>query len=206
MMNNKNGTKDIFGTAVEIIMAVVVFWFMWSQSLEFFNFVFPAEKWYLAWLGLGLTGGGLIGYFIILKRGRANTPAKRFITLSMLVVCLAGELAAAGFGMQVEAFKKSGLVLSPEFIELTVTVVRGLGLFHGLALIGFFGWDDIAAAWNDKNANGIPDHLERKPRIQYAAEGERVQEHAVRQDGVTEKNGGQSPKETVNPPIPPLHQ
>lgn len=171
-MSNTKGTKDIFGIAVEISMAVVVFWFMWSQSLEFFNFVFPPDKWYLAWLGLGLTGGGLLSYFIILKRGRANTPAKRFIVLTMLGVCLVGEIFAAGFGMQVEAFKKSGLELNPAFIELMVNVVRGLGLFHGLALLGFFGWDDISAAWNDKNANGIPDRLERK----YAAEEERVRE------------------------------
>jgi len=167
-MNNTKGTKDIFGIAVEIIMAVIVFWFMWSQSLEFFTFVFPADRWYLAWLGLGLTGGGLIGYFIILKRGRANTPAKRFITLTMLVVCLVGELAAAGFGMQVEAITKAGQKVNPEVIDLMVNVVRGLGLFHGLALIGFFGWDDIAAAWNDKNANGIPDRQEQKSKnIQY---------------------------------------
>lgn len=172
-MSNTKGTKDIFGIAVEISMAVVVFWFMWSQSLEFFNFVFPAEKWYLAWLGLGLTGGGLLGYFIILKRGRANTPAKRFIVLTMLGVCLVGELFAAGFGMTVEAYKKSGVAPNPEFIELMVNVVRGLGLFHGLALIGFFGWDDIAAAWNDKNANGIPDWQERKPKV-YAMEEERM--------------------------------
>lgn len=173
-MNNAKGTKDIFGIAVEIIMALIVFWFMWSQSLEFFVFVFPAEKWYLAWLGLGLTGGGLLGYFIILKRGRADTSAKRFITLSMIVVCLVGELAAAGFGMQVEAFKKSGMDPNPEFIELMVNVVRVLGLFHGLALIGFFGWDDIAAAWNDKNANGIPDWQEREPKQVYAANTEQV--------------------------------
>ena len=163
-MSNKNetkGTKDIFGVAVEGIMALIVFWFMWSQSLEFFTFVFPEDKWYLAWLGLGLTGGGLIAYFIILKRGRANTPAKRFITLTMLVVCLAGELAAAGFGMQVEAMKKSGQTINVQFIDLMVNVVRGLGLFHGLALIGFFGWDDIALAWNDKDGNGTDDRKER---------------------------------------------
>jgi len=159
----KNTTvKNIFGKSAEILIVLIVAGFMFSESLNFFYFAFPPEQQNIAWLGLGLTGGGMIAYFVMLKTGQADTPLKRVIVLTMIAVCTLGELATAGYGASVEIMKSSGLIITPEGVKTFVLVIRILGLFHALALIGFLGGDDIAEAFADKDHNGIPDILERK--------------------------------------------
>jgi len=170
-MNNKKRDRSVgdwFGIMAEVLVALVVFGFMWTQSLNFFTFLFPPEQQYLSWFGLGLTGGGMIAYFVMLKTHRANTPLKRFIVVSMIAICTLGELATAGFGVQVEALIKSGRSFTPEFINTMVMVVRVLGLFHGLALIGFFGGDEIREALADRDGNGVPDIFERSAKLMTA--------------------------------------
>jgi len=164
---NETTVKKMFGMTAEILIALVVAGFMFTESMNFFYFAFPPEQQNVAWLGLGLTGGGMIAYFVMLKTGHANTPLKRYIVLGMIAVCTLGELATAGYGASVEMMKSANLTITPEGVKTFVLVIRILGLLHALALIGFLGGDDIAEALSDKNHNGIPDGFERKPRPQY---------------------------------------
>ena len=92
---NKNKVWSIFGTGAEVIIYLVVMGFLFTESMNFFYFAFPPEQQNVAWLGLGLTGGGMIAYFIILKSGRADTDLKKAIILFMIAVCTLGELATA---------------------------------------------------------------------------------------------------------------
>lgn len=158
---SKNKVWSIFGTGAEVIIYLVVMGFLFTESMNFFYFAFPPEQQNVAWLGLGLTGGGMIAYFVILKSGRADTDLKKAITLSMIVLCTLGELATAGYGTQIESLKNAGLAITADGIKTFVLVIRILGLVHAVAMIGFLGGDDIAAIFEDKDKNGIPDRFER---------------------------------------------
>lgn len=158
----KTTVAKLFGKSAEIIIALIVAGFMFTESMNFFYFAFPPEQQNIAWLGLGLTGGGMIAYLVMLKTGMADTPLKRVIVLTMIGVCTLGELATAGYGAMVEILKNNNQVITPEGVKTFVLVIRALGLFHALALIGFIAGDEIADAFSDKNGNGIPDGLERK--------------------------------------------
>jgi hypothetical protein len=128
-------------------------------------FTTPPDKELYAYLGFGLTGGGVIGYLIILMWD-ADTVLKRFISILMLGVCVLGELATAGFGLQIEAWKNSGLALTEKDFSSMVIAVQLLGFAHAAALIAYYAGDVIASAFADKNKNGVPDWMERKNKGQ----------------------------------------
>jgi hypothetical protein len=164
-MNNNTSVKKLFGGLIKIVLAIVVFAFLGLKSIDFFLFTTPPEKWYLAYFGFGLTGGGVIGYLIILMWD-ADTVLKRFISILMLAVCVIGELTTAGFGLQIEAWKKSGLALAQTDFDAMVLAVQLLGFAHAGALIAYYAGDTIAKAFRDDNKNGIPDWLEKKQNNQ----------------------------------------
>lgn len=162
--------KRIFGQGVKVILALVVFAFLGLHSLRFFEFTFPPDQWYYAYLGFGLTGGGVVGYLVLMMTGDADTDVKKAVTLAMLVVSVLGELATAGFGMQVEAWKAANLSLSPDDFQFMVLAVQALGLAHGLALIAYVAGDKIGEALADDDGDGTPNIIDRdykrKPRPQ----------------------------------------
>jgi hypothetical protein len=162
---SETSVKKLFGGLVKIIIAAVVFAFLGLKSLEFFMFTTPPDKELYAYLGFGLTGGGVIGYLIILMWD-ADTVLKRFISILMLGVCVLGELATAGFGLQIEAWKNSGLALTEKDFSSMVIAVQLLGFAHAAALIAYYAGDVIASAFADKNKNGVPDWMERKNKGQ----------------------------------------
>lgn len=133
---------------VVISLAVVVF--LGLHSVNFFTFVFPADQQYYSLLGFGLTGGAVIAYMAMVKWGRL-TPMSQAVALVMLLVSVVGELAAAGFGMQIEAWQKSGWVMTADDFGGMVLVVQGLGLAHAAALIIMFVGDDIRAMFPEGN-------------------------------------------------------
>ena len=135
----------ILGYGAKITMAIVVLVFLAVQSLNFFAFIFPPDQVVYSYLGLGLTGGGLIAYLMIFK-WTADTDLRKAVALIMLAVCLLGELAAAGFGMQVEAWQARGLALTPEDLNVMIWIVRVLALAHAVALILDFVGDEIIGA------------------------------------------------------------
>jgi hypothetical protein len=157
--------KKIFGFGVKMLLAAVVILFMGLQSLNFFTFVFPADQWYYAYLGFGLTSGAVIGYLIIFATD-SDSPLKKVIAMSMMAISLLGELATAGYGMQLEAQIKSGLVLTQTDYDFMILAVKLLGMAHGIALIAYFAGDKIVEAMGDADGDGIPNILD-KDYIEY---------------------------------------
>ena len=150
-----NGVKKILGAGVEILLAIVVIAFLGLKSLDFFTFTTPSDQWYYAYLGFGLTGGGVIGYLIIFMY-RANTDLKKSVAIIMLLVCIIGELVTAGFGLQVNAWEKQGYTLQQSDFDAMVFSVQLLGFAHAIALIVFVAGDRIGEAFKDHDGDGIP--------------------------------------------------
>lgn len=152
--------KKIFGFGVKILLALIVLLFLGTQSLNFFNFVFPVEQWYYAYLGFGLTSAAVVGYLVILMTD-ADTPLRKTISIAMLVVSILGEVVTAGFGMQVEAWKNQGLQLIKSDYNFMILAVQILGFSHGLALVMYFAGDHIIKAFQDDDGDGIPNVIDR---------------------------------------------
>lgn len=149
--------KKLLGAGIKILIAAVVLAFLGLRSLDFFIFTTPADQWYLAWLGFGLTGGGLIAYLLILLWD-VDTNLKKTVAIVMMVVCLVGELATAGFGMQVDAWKKIGFELADSDFQSMIFVIQMLGFAHAIALIAYVAGDKIAEAFGDEDGDGIPNY------------------------------------------------
>src|SRR5258706_9962731 len=174
---NNNKVAQMFGKLAEITIYLIVAGFFFTESMNFFYYAFPPEQQNIAWLGLCLTGGGMIAYFVMLKTGRADTPLKRVVVLGMIAVCTLGELATAGYGASVEMMKSAGLTITADGVKAFVLVIRILGLLHGIAAIAYMGGDEIAAAFADKDHNGRADIFDRKPitRQQYVQNNQTVE-------------------------------
>lgn len=126
----------------KVVVSVVVAAFLGLHSVNFFGFVFPADQQMYAWLGFGLTGGAIFVYIMILKYGSPSNLVKT-VSLVMLLVSTLGELAAAGFGMEVEAWKKAGFAMTQEDFTIMIRMIQVLGLAHAVALILMTVGDDI---------------------------------------------------------------
>lgn len=155
--NSKWTVKRLIGSLVKIIIAAVVLLFLGLKSLDFFMFTTPADQWYYAFLGFGLTSGGVIAYLIIFMWD-ADTVLKRTVSIIMLAVCVVGELATAGFGLEVSAWQSSGLELSTADFKAMVLVVQVLGFAHAIALIAYMAGDRLAQAFRDDDGDGIPNY------------------------------------------------
>ena len=160
MNKKKNDVKRMLAGVVKIVLAFVVMAFLGLKSYDFFLFTTPADESYYALLGFGLTGGGLIAYLYLFKYD-ANTPIQRTVSIIMLVICGLGEIATAGFGMQVEAWKSAGYELNAESFRAMVWVVQILGLAHAVALIAWFAGDSLTKALSDDDGDGIPNAFDK---------------------------------------------
>lgn len=128
----------------KVVVSVVVAAFLGLHTVNFFGFVFPADQQMYAWLGFGLTGGAVFVYILILKYG-SSTNLVKTVALIMLLVSTIGELAAAGFGMEVEAWKKAGFAMTQEDFTVMIRIIQGLGLAHAFALILMTVGDEVIA-------------------------------------------------------------
>jgi hypothetical protein len=149
-MNNpfsKMSGAEILAVGAKFVVAVVVIIFLGIQSINFFNFIFPADQQMFSMLGFGLTGGGVIAYLLILKFS-AKSRLDKIIASIMLMVCILGELATAGFGMQVEALSKQGLSLTQSDLDAAIWAVRALGFVHAIALVAMVGGVEFAEAFD----------------------------------------------------------
>jgi hypothetical protein len=194
---DKMTVKKLFGGLVKIVLAIVVFAFLGLKSIDFFLFTTPPDKWIYAYFGFGLTGGGVIGYLIIFMWD-ADTNLKKFVSILMLGVCVLGELATAGFGLQIEAWKNSGMTLSETDFTNMVLAVQFLGFAHAAALIAYYAGDPIAKAFEDKDKNGVPDWMERKnknqnnqPQRQFANDGQNSSKINTDGQGATQQGGSE---------------
>lgn len=147
-----SGIGRLFAGAATAATILTVAAFMGLHSLNFFTWIFPTDQSMYAYLGFGLTGGAFIGYILKFKY-QARTDLTRFIAISMIVITGLGELAAAGFGMQVEAYKNAGITFTAESIADMIWAVRILGGLHAIALVLEFIGDDVGKAWKGR---GVP--------------------------------------------------
>ena len=143
---------SLFAGAAKAIITLIVLVFLGIHTLNFFAWTFPDEQSIYRPLGFGLTGGAFIAYILIFKYA-ARTKLTQFVSLSMIIICGLGELAAAGFGMQVEAYKSAGISFTKQEIDLMIWAIRFLGGVHAVALVLDFIGDDIGTAWKQR---GVP--------------------------------------------------
>lgn len=139
--SNLNGRK-IIAVFFEGLIAMTVLLFLGLHTFNFFTYAFSAENWYYGFLGFGLTSIGFVGYLLAFKWA-SDTPLKRVIALIMMIVCILGELLAAGFGMQIETWKKQGWQLAEGDFKIMLLAVQVLAGVHALALTGIVAGDEI---------------------------------------------------------------
>ena len=156
---DKRQIKKLFGGGIKIGIGGVVAAFLGMHSLNFFQFTFPADQVFFAWLGFGLTGGAAIGYLILFIVD-ADTPIKIVVSFSVMVVSVLGELATAFYGIQIETWKKIGFTLTETDYKNMLFVVLLLGLVHAIALILYTAGDKALWMFGDADKDGIPDGFE----------------------------------------------
>ena len=156
----RTSVKKLFGSAIKIIIAATVFVFLGMKSIDFFLFTTPADKWFYAYLGFGLTGGGVIAYLVIFLWD-ADSALKKMVAIVMLGVCIIGELATAGFGLQIDTWEKTGISMLDSDFQAMVLAVQLLGFAHAAALVAYVAGDKIAEALGDDDGDGIPNVIDK---------------------------------------------
>ena len=159
-MLRKMHPKKLIGVAFEVLIVAVVAIFFAINSFRFWEWTFPTEQWYLAYLGFGLTGGAAIGYLVVFL-WRADSSLRKTTALIMMLVCIVGELVTAGFGIQVEIWKRAGYALTQSDFDFMTLVVQALGFVHALAVIVYYVGDNIAEMFGDADGDGIPNYRDR---------------------------------------------
>ncbi len=149
--------KKYIGAGIKIFIAAVVFAFLGLKSLNFFTFTTPADQWFYAYLGFGLTGGGVIAYLLVFMWD-ADTELKKTVAIVMLVICIVGELATAGFGLQIDTWEKIGYQMTESDFSAMILAVQLLGFAHAAALIVYTAGDAIGNAFGDDDKDGTPNY------------------------------------------------
>ena len=148
-----NDPSKMVGAFAKFLIVSVVLVFLGLQSLSFFEYIFPADQWYLSYLGFGLTSGGVVLYFLIFNYD-AKTKLQQLIAVIMLLVSVVGEVLTAGFGMNIEAMTKAGFELSKADFDFMVLAVQGLGFVHGIANLVYLSGDKIVSVFQNVNSKG----------------------------------------------------
>lgn len=151
--------KKFIGAGFKVVIGLVVLAFLGLRSLDFFYFVTPADQWYYAYLGFGLTSGAVVAYLVVFLWD-ADTELKKSIAIVMLGICIIGELATAGFGLQVNAWKAGGFQLTESDFSWMILVIQLLGFAHALALVGYVAGDAIIWAFQDEDGDGTINALD----------------------------------------------
>jgi hypothetical protein len=155
--------KRITGYVAAALVAVIVLAFLGLHSLSFFEFTFPDDQSIYAYLGFGLTSGGVVLYLVMLIT-LAETPLQKFTSIAMLAVSVLGEIITAMFGMRVEAWQSAGFALTQEDFDNMFLAVGILGLLHGIALVSHFAGDAIINAFKDDDGDGTPNLFDKTPK------------------------------------------
>jgi hypothetical protein len=150
-----NGPKKFIGKLIELVLAGVVLTYLGLHTINFFMFTFPADQQYLAWLGFGLTGGALIAYLAIFL-WVADTDLKKTIAVLMMLVSGVGEILAAGFGMQIEAWARMGWTMTQQDFDNMLLAIRVLAFAHAGAMVVYIAGDKIGELFGDHDGDGIP--------------------------------------------------
>ena len=190
MKLNNMTVKKWIALILKVVLALVVAIFAGSESLNFFNFIFPPEQWYLSYTGFGITMGSMFVYLYLLLND-AKTSLQRTVAFIMMLVGLAGELAAAGFGMQIEGWKKLGYQMTSENYDFMILAVRIAMVAHGLALMTYWAGDQIIELLKDDDKDGTPNYRDSDYKRPSAPQ------HQQARDG-----GESQPKPRPNQPSP----
>jgi hypothetical protein len=156
----KLSPKRIAGFAAKAVIGAVVLAFLGLHSINFFMFTFPVEQSYYAWLGFGLTGGGLVGYLIVFL-WEADTALKNFVSFAMVIICGIGEVLAALFGMQIESWKKAGFALTEQDFNTMLLVVGILAFIHFFALVAYLAGEKVIVLFGDEDGDGIKNYRDK---------------------------------------------
>lgn len=151
--------KKFIALGLKVSLTVVIFAFLTSESLNFFEFVFPADQWYMSYAGLGLTSGAVLVYLYLFLFD-TETDLQKTVSLIMVLLSIVGELLTAGFGMQVGAWEKSGFQMQESDFAFMVLAVRILMFVHAIAMVFYFAGDKVIAVF-DEDGNGVPDFMEK---------------------------------------------
>ena len=151
--------KKFLSSTLKFILLFVVGAFLALHSINLFNFVFPADQQYLAWLGFGLTGFGAVVYLLMFLWEGA-TVLQRSVALAMAVVCSIGEVLAAIFGMMIESWEKAGFSLTENDFQSMLLVIGALSIAHFFALIAYFAGDQIRELLADADGDGVPNIID----------------------------------------------
>jgi hypothetical protein len=152
--------KKFFGSALKYTLLAIVGAFLALHSINLFQFVFPVDQQYLAWLGFGLTGFGAVTYLVMFLWEGA-TVLQRSVALGMAAVCSIGEVLAAVFGMMIESWKKAGFTLTENDFQTMLLVIGLLSIAHFFALITYFAGDRIGELFADQDGDGIPNYRDK---------------------------------------------
>lgn len=167
--------KKWIALLLKVLLAVVVMFFLGSESLVFFNNVFTADQWYMAYTGFGLTSGAMVVYLYLFLYD-AETSLQKTIALLMVAVGIIGELLTAGFGMQITGSENNGFAFAESDLKFMILAVRILMFAHAGALVFYFAGDKVIEAFSDADHDGIPNIIDRKDNRQqvrsYAADVE----------------------------------
>jgi|SRR6185369_2398323 len=162
----KMTAKKMIGNIVEVALAAAVLTYLGYNSLHTFTFTAPKGQEFLAYLGFGLTGGGLVAYLFIFL-WRADTMIKRVTSFLMMLVCGIGEVGTAVFGMYLDTWDRAGFQLTQQDYRTVLFFIGGLALLHFLAFIALKAGDQIRDLFRDDDGDGVinaidPDYAPRQ--------------------------------------------
>lgn len=151
--------KKLLGYGFAILIGVGAIAFEMLESLNFWSIAFPADKWYLAYLGFFLTSIAMLGYFYEFLFTAVGKTQKT-TALVMMIVCGVGALLTAGVGFQITSYEAQGFKFTKDELAYMALIVQGLIAMHIIALFIYYGGDAIAQAWKDDDGDGTPNFLD----------------------------------------------
>ena len=152
--------RAIVGGLKYLLLAIVAA-FLALHSINLFQWVFPVDQSYYAWLGFGLTGFGAIVYLLLFLWDTQATWLQKTVSLGMVVICALGELGAAGAGMYIEAFQKAEFIVDEKDFQIMLIGIGLLGLAHFAALVTYFAGDKIVELFGDEDGDGVPNYKDK---------------------------------------------
>jgi len=152
--------KKGIGYLAIAILTVTVAIFLGQHSVEFFMSTFSEENQSMGFLGYMLTGGGFFLWLIIFL-WMSPKQHERVVSLSMMIICLVGELATAIFNMYTKTMLDAGFAMTEGDIKTMYMLVGVLAVAHAISLIIKFAGQQIYQAFQDDDKDGIPNAFDR---------------------------------------------
>ncbi len=116
-------------------------------------------------LGYMLTGGGFFLWLIIFL-WMSPKQLEKAVSMTMMIICLIGELATAIFNMYTKTMLDAGFRLTEGDIKSMYMIVGVLAIAHAVSLLIKFAGEQIYQAFQDDDKDGIPNIIDRLPRTQ----------------------------------------